>query len=90
MFVVKSSFVWCQLNSAKTPRIAVGQSVSTVPEKRCCDVIVFTSPVSRSRSRIVSPTVSRISARLPPLWRWIMIAVTTRFMSSESARSSIE
>src|ERR1035437_6599585 len=56
---------------------------------RCCDVSVLISPLIRTRSRIVNAMESRISARLPPTWCWIVIAVVISSRSSERTRRTM-
>ena len=51
-------------------------------------VSAFTSRRRRSRSVMVSATVTRSSARLPPTSRWMRIAITAQPKSPESIRSA--
>ena len=51
-------------------------------------VSALTSRRSRSRSVIVSATVTRSSARLPPTSRWMRMAMTAQAKSPESIRSA--
>ena len=53
---------------------------------RCWAVRVRISPLMRTRSRMVKAIESRISARLPPTWCWMAMAVVISSRSSERTR----
>ena len=72
----------------KTKR-AMGRSPTTRPDMRCCAVSVRISPWMRTRSRMVKAMESRISARLPPTWCWMEIAMTISSRSSERTRRTM-
>src|SRR5262245_60466649 len=56
---------------------------------RCCAVRVLSSPLIRTRSRIVNAIESRISARLPPTVCWIEMAVAISSRSSDFTRRTM-
>ena len=70
-------------------RASAGARTIKIPaDRRPSAVSVCTSPVTRTRSRIVSAIASSTSARLPPSGSWIKIAVTTRSKSGDCVRAS--
>ena len=56
---------------------------------RCCAVSTRISPMMRTRSRMVKAMESRISARLPPTWCWMVMAVVISSRSSERTRRTM-